>query len=340
MKFAVGYPVFYDEDQPFVEMIEPYRGHVEEIYFAWPGEPSGRSAMGVQDGAIDWSVRERLEQDLVTIREMGIKLDLLLNANCYGKLAMSRKLAGTITAMVEHLREVAGLEAVTTTSPFIARVLKDRFSDLEVRASVNMRVGSIAGMEYLADDFDGFYMQRDFNRDFAVIRELKAWCGEREKRLFMLANSGCLKFCSGQTFHDNLVAHEMEVAETINLQAPVLTCQKYLKEPEHRRAILQATWVRPEDLKGYEEFFPFVKLATRQHHNPARVLQAYVQGRYSGNLLDLLEPGHREAFQGCVIDNSRFPAEWFTRVCECSKNCHQCNYCGEVLQQVMVGEKN
>ena len=33
----------------------------------------------------------------------------------------------------------------------------------------------------------------------------------------MLANSGCLNFCAAQIFHDNLVAHESEVSETVNV---------------------------------------------------------------------------------------------------------------------------
>lgn len=34
---------------------------------------------------------------------------------------------------------------------------------------------------------------------------------------FRLANSGCMNFCSGQTFHDNLVAHEREINEIVNI---------------------------------------------------------------------------------------------------------------------------
>ena len=36
-----------------------------------------------------------------------------------------------------------------------------------------MRVGTVAAMEQLADYFDGYYLQKEHNRNFRVIKELK-----------------------------------------------------------------------------------------------------------------------------------------------------------------------
>ena len=46
---------------------------------------------------------------------------------------------------------------------------------------------------------------------------LKAWADANGKSLHFLVNSGCMNYCSGQSFHDNLVAHEAEIAETTGL---------------------------------------------------------------------------------------------------------------------------
>jgi len=39
-------------------------------------------------------------------------------------------------------------------------------------------------------------------------------------------------------------------------------------------------------------FFESAKLATRVHNNPKMVLDSYIRGKYSGDILRLLEPAH------------------------------------------------
>ena len=321
MKFAVGFPVCDDPDRPFVEVVDEFRDRIGEVYFAWPGEPSGRSAASDDGG---------FEESISAFRDMGVRLDLLFNANCYGREAWSKALGERVARIVDQAQP----DVVTTASPFIAQTLKSRDPNLELRASVNMRIGTIEAAGYLADIFDSFYLQRDYNRDFDRLRDLKTWCDERGKRLLLLANSGCLRFCSTQTFHDNLVAHEAQVSQTANVACEVLACRSFLAWPENLPALLQATWIRPEDLHHYEPYFPLVKLATRMHARPDFVLRAYAQGTYAGNLTDLLEPGHAHVLAGRTIDNARFPDDWFRQTSACNKKCHACSYCRETLARV------
>jgi collagenase-like PrtC family protease len=331
LKLAVGYPVQEDPDAPsFVDVVREFRDHIAEVYFAWPGEASGRSPMG-WDGAEQTAFEDALRQ----LASFGVKFDMLFNANCYGAEAFSSKLAERLTTLVERTQASAGLQIVTTTSPFIARLTKEHFPAIEVRASVNMRLGAVQAMQYVADVFDSFYLQREYNRDFERIAELKSWCDAHGKGLHLLANSGCLAHCSTQTFHDNLVAHEAELAGVENVPCETLACRTYLAHPDHLAAVLQSTWIRPEDLDRYTPYFDQVKLATRMHINPRLVISAYVRRRHRGNLLDLLEPGHHAAFKGKYLDNTRFPDDWFERVTGCAKKCHTCPYCQNVLGNVL-----
>ncbi len=337
MRFAVGYQM-PDEEGSFATLVGRYREHIAEVYFPWMAMPSGRSPMTDQRGRIDWRAQEYLERDLAEIRQMGVRLDLLLNANCYGHWAVSQYLRHTVESIVEHLVDSLGLDLVTTTSPFIAQAIRDAFPKVEVRASVNMRIGTIKGMEYLADLFDSFYVQREYNRDLGVVQRLKAWADQHGKQLYLLANSGCLSFCSGQTFHDNLVAHETDVSETVNVEEWAgTTCRRYLSQRERWVSLLQGSWIRPEDIERYEGLVSVMKLATRMHANPMLVVHAYASGRFTGNLLDLLEPGFGPLLAPYVIDNARFPADWFSRTTACDKRCDRCGYCAAVLEQALVG---
>ena len=338
MKFAIGYQMPEEGEEPFLEMVRDFQEHIAEVYFPWADIPSGRAPLTSQNGYTDWTAQERLEEDLAALRQMGIKLDLLFNANCYGSYAVSRFLENQVVSLLEHLQKrVNGVDTVTTTSLAVARTVKRHFPKVEVRASVNMRIGTIGGMQYVEHLFDGFHVQREFNRDLDHLRRLKEWADGRNKKLYMLANSGCLAFCSGQTFHDNLVAHEQEIDEMRNVPgwSPTV-CWEYYSDKAHWPSILQATWVRPENLHHYENSFSGVKLATRMHSRPRIVLQAYAEGRFHGNLLDLFGPGFSPAFAPYIIDNDKFPADWFERTSSCSRRCETCSYCRDVLDQTQT----
>jgi collagenase-like PrtC family protease len=338
MKLAVGYQLSEAGEESFVDLLTPWREHLAEVYFAWPGHASGRSPIGTVGGALDPEAFQRFERDLARLRGMGLRLDLLFNANCYGGDAMSVALEREVVSVLTRLSEtVGGAEVVTTTSPAIAWIVKRRFPSIETRASVNLRIGTVEGMRYLAHVFDSYHVQRDFNRDLDRLRELRTWADANGKRLFLLANSGCLRNCSGQTFHDNLVAHETEVSGNENLSGFMpYACWNYLRDRANWPALLQSTWIRPEDLHHYGDLFPVVKLATRLHERPQAVVRAYAQRRWSGNLLDLLEPGHSPALAPYVIDNTRFPPDWFERTSRCDRQCQRCDYCVEVLAQTLV----
>jgi len=337
MKLAVGYQLPDEDEEPLTDVVVDFRDRIEEVYFPWLDMPSGRSPMSARDGFVDWEAQARLEHDLRCFRDMGVKLDLLLNANCYGAHGLSQSLANRVCSIIEHLLAVAGLDAVTTASLMVARVVREQFPAIDVRASVNMRLGTVRAMEYVADLFTSFNLQREVNRDLSLIREIGSWCRANGKELHFLANSGCLSFCSGQVFHDNLVAHEAEIAETTNVTGwnPSL-CWNVLADRAQWVALLRNTWVRPEDLYHYEGLFPVAKLATRMHANPRRVIQAYCEGHYRGNLLDLFEPSHAPLLAPHVIDNSRFPGDWFERTAACDKRCQHCDYCATVLERVLV----
>jgi len=336
MKYALGYQL-PDEFDSISEIASDFKEHISEVYFALPGESSGRSALGATESIDMADAKKALETELHTIKKLGIKLTLLLNANCYGADAISVDFQNKIVESVRRLKDEFDLDSVTTTSPFVAMTIKNNIPGVEIRASVNMRVGTVKGMEYLSDYFDGYYMQREFNRDFSRISILYKWCSEHGKTLHLLANSGCLNFCSFQTYHDNMVAHETELVKNNNVKMSYPSpCWDIMKKQKDCALFLQGSWIRPEDIKNYEPYFKAVKLATRLHSNPRKVIAAYVRGRYRGNVFDLTEPGYSSLFKNHIIDNTLFPDDWFERTTKCAKNCSECSYCGSVAEKVFI----
>ena len=336
MNLAAGYQHFAD-GAPFAEIALAHPA-VKEVYFPWVGEPSGRPRLGYEEEDDAAELAAALRRDLTRLRAAGVKLDLLLNANCYGAEAMSRKLEGRIVEIIGTLVSWnCKPEIVTTASPFVARTLRQAFPEIEIRASVNMRLTTLQAFRYLSPLFDSYYLGRDVQRNPATVARFSDWCHANGKKLCMLANSGCLRNCPWQTFHDNLIAHSEEAMKERNVEGwcPHL-CWTLYRDAANFPEFLKATWIRPEDLSRYEGLVDVVKIATRQHANPEMVISAYERGSFEGNLLDLLEPGFSPAFYPTFIDNSAFPPDWFDRTAHCARECVSCGYCESVWKRVSL----
>ena len=338
MKFAVGFQLYDDGEEPFSEIIRSYKDSISEVFFPWQDFATGRSAIATRHGYTDWLAQERCEGELRAIKELGIKLDLLFNGNCYGEWAISERLRNSVASVIDHLDEIGcAVDIITTASPAIAHVVKTYYPDVEVRASVNMKIGTVKAMQYVQDLFDSFHVQREYNRDLNYLGELRKWADENGKKLIILANSGCLAHCSGQIFHDNMVAHEAEICEVRNMEGfNPYVCRRALKSREDWHLILSSTWIRPEDVHNYEGIVETMKLATRMHSHPGMVIHAYAKASFHGNTCDLLEPGYGRLLAPYIINNKAFPSEWFTKTSTCDKMCHRCGYCKSILDTVLL----
>ncbi len=335
MRFSVGYQ--YKTDGSWFKCIMEHKDRVAEVYFPWEGFASGRDPAALPEGMSRFGLEAAKRAELKAFHEAGIRLNLLLNGNCYGADSLSRAFFLSLGDTLDELITELGVSSVTTTSPVIAKFIKQNFPQIEVRASVNMEIGTTAGMAYLSNVFDGFYMQREHNRDFAYIRKMKAWCDKNGKKLCLLANSGCLNHCSAHHFHDNLVAHHAEIAKMDNAYEFQGICWDYLREKKNLDSYLQITnFIRPEDIRLYEEWFDCVKLATRASTHPERILRAYCEERYIGSVMNLLEPDHSGAVLPLLVENSEIPADFMENAGNCNKDCDSCDYCRRVLRNSLV----
>ena len=339
MKFSVGYqyPDEYSEER-FPEILQDYSDSTAELYFAPGNEPGARSPAAKASGLEENEAWEILTEDLIETRKMGIKLNLLFNANCLGAGSISKELQNRVVKITGDLMDICPLDTVTTASWFIAGVLKKHFPQLEIRASVNMKLGTLEALNYASERFDGFCIQRDINYHPETLRQISDWAKANNKNICLLANSGCLRNCAVQTFHDNLVAHlnELRQSECCMDQDPIF-CRRFYADDSHKEEYLcHSTLIRPEDVCHYEDIVPMLKLATRTHSNPRLVLEAYTSGKFTGNFFDLTEPGHGIFFRGKVLDNARITPEYWQVKSRCKENCSECGFCKKVMENALI----
>ena len=335
MKYIVGYPI--KENRAFVDEIVQNKDGISDVYFSWGDMPNGRSALSASGEGTAFEAQQRQWADLKKIAAEGLGLNMLFNGNCYGKDSQSRAFFQKIGDLTDYVHRECGLSSITTSSPLIAKFIKENFAGIDVRASVNMEIGSIEGICYVADIFDSFYVKRELNRNLPALLQMRKWCDENGKQMYLLANSGCLNHCSAHIFHDNLVSHEAEIAAMDNGYQFKGICWDYLAQPGNRAKWLSRTnFIRPEDLWLYEAMTPAVKLATRVNSSPSRVLNAYLSRRYGGSIMELLEPNHSGIFYPDYTDNAKFPENFAQRILNCDKHCQTCGYCESVMTSVTV----
>ena len=321
-------------NEPFQEVCGRNLARIKEVFFAWPGVLSCRPAPDYTP-----ELRARQIDDLKWARASGIELDTLFNCNCYGDLAISQELADFVGRMLREM-DTEGLmpDTVTTTSPFIATVLRRDFPRVRIRLSVNQRVHGSVGFESILPLFDSFYATRERHRETAWLRGMSEWARAHGKTIGIQANSGCLRQCPYQTFHDNLHGHDRRAQSKAGVPFgfSVFLCRENYAHGNYED-FLRSTWLRPEDLPRYEPLVDVVKLATRRHPFPGMIVDAYAKYSFAGNLADLMDARH--VFPKS-FDNGAFGAVqplWDeVRECACANDCRHCGRCAELMAKVFL----
>jgi hypothetical protein len=202
-----------------------------------------------------------------------------------------------IEALLEYI-ESAGVSAVTISLPFLLPVIKKRHPRLKVRVGVYARVDGIAKARFWEDEgADCITLESlSVNRDFALLAALrKALTIE----LQLIVNANCQLFCPLSGQHMVNLSHASQKGHPTRgfmIDWCVMKCSyDKLKDPVQ---YLRSEFIRPEDLGLYREMgYDSFKVLERGAPTPAltRRVKAYSEGRYDGNLLDLIQPfGYKE----------------------------------------------
>ena len=332
-KFAFGF--FFEKRNGFTfrDLVEQYAPFLQEVYFPWPGLLSAREIEGDPT-----ALRKRIIDDMRFCRSKGLKLDLLINATCYGDKAVTEAQRLDYFANLAEMDKAGILpEIVTTTSPYIAIITKMFNASIDRRASVNMRLNSTIAMEYVAESFDSFYICRDVQRDLPTVKMFDEWGKKNNKTICMLVNSGCLRYCPWQTFHETLLAHNFKhiLGELKALNMPPTLCVGIIKSKQFEE-VLRASWIRPEDLHQYKPYVSVFKISTREADRPDLILKAYTSESFNGDLLRILDPGFSFFVRPFIFDNTAFPKEWSEGKIAglCASNCTHCGKCADVLKRI------
>ncbi|MCR4576094.1 MAG: hypothetical protein K5787_20235 [Lentisphaeria bacterium] len=339
LKCEVGYQM---DDEGLLPTLRKYAERVAAVYFTMPCDPTYYGAWGKSMGE-EWKVKvTRFMMDLDAIREIGLSAVVCFDASCYGANYSSTALVDHVVETLQSVSKHIRIKAVTTSSFPVAECLRKMDSTIKIRASEELHFMDVRQLDFTSDVFSGYYIGYESARDLAKIEQMRKWCDEHgNKTLHIVPNNACLYTCPYYIYHGSVQSHEQDFLldsskdiERVE-NADAAPCERIWAKPENRVKMLQGMWIRPEDIRHYAYYFDSMRLATRTNKSLSNIVQAYCDGRWDGNLCDILEAMHEHPASYPVIHNDRFPKDWFKKTSRCGHHCESCHYCEEVLKKVL-----
>lgn len=358
-------------DDDLIDQIKEYP--VYEVYGKMQYDIIGG---GRPDNELIKIEKDIFEKHVKKVRENGMKFNYLLNGSCLANKEQDSEWRKELYNFLNYLKKV-GVNALTITNPFILIFVKKYFkNDFTVRVSTFACIDSYEKAKYW-EDMGADYICVDFvkiNRDF---KTLKYMCDNlKNSKIEILMTNSCLKNCPMIHTHTNGISHASTISNNKNNYQDwgLLFCQK--KELFNLEEYIKSPWVRPEDLHYYEKIgIEHFKITERGFPTKELVkrVKAYVNRKYDGNLLDLIQ-GHgvtevdkleiqkkdlkttediyneikkirglgcpRVANRHIYIDNKKLDGfiEFFVKG-NCHNECDKCNYCKIISQKVITKDK-
>lgn len=231
-----------------------------------------------------------LKREIKKIHERRLAFDYLLNAICMDNQELLSSTQAEIVRLLDLLRHLQ-VDSVTVSLPYLFGFIKRHFPHFRINVSAMAQVDSPDKAKYWEDMGASkiTLCNVTVNRNFKLIEDIR---GAVKCKLQLIANNGCLYNCPFAIPHALFASHASQkkhVSSGYALDYYRFKCTLF--RLNDLTNFIRADWIRPEDLPYYEGLgINSIKLVYRGMTTEAltRIVQAYSQQRYDGNLLDLL----------------------------------------------------
>ena len=172
-------------------------------------------------------------------------------------------------------------------------------------------------------------LNRDIDNMALIVRQVRDYLPDVSIEL--LANEGCFLHCPFKQAHDADISFTNLTGQNRKFQLNhELGCIRTLSREPHR--LLQSPFIRPEDVELYLCHVDSIKLCGRTLGSGflKRLINAYIDREYNGNLLDLLDTPHWLG-ERLFIDNSGLSFGFANMLSMCDNRCRECGFCEELF---------
>jgi hypothetical protein len=286
--------------------------------------------------------------DLIADLEMlkGVRKYLLMNSRIQAPQRYFDEGHLNLTVRIlTRMLDAGALDGIVFTDAQYLQALStaggEQLSRLEAVPSINCMLDSfdkvIAIMNFISITHfklpETIILDRSLNRKMDALAEISAKCRRKfpGMKIELIANEGCIFQCPFKPAHDCHIAlsNMGTPLDTFRLNHD-LGCIRYLKD--YPCQILKSPFIRPEDVKAYEKHADVIKICGRDLGSAflTKAVGAYLQGTFSGNLLELLDALNWMS-EKAVIPNEELPVDFQKQLSSCSKDCDACHYCEDLL---------
>ncbi len=328
-------------DPAYVQFLNTQKAALHSVHFSLflPAIPDGRHRPQAGSGFA------ALAAALKKLK--GPKKYALLNSRFHHpRLYGDRTLLAELAERLNMLHAEGCLDGIVFVDFYLLQALSDHAPELaralEAVPGVNCMLDSLERISACCEAIGRsnfrlpakLNLDRSLNRRPEALRNLSQECRRHFPgvKLTLLANEGCLAHCPFKLSHDAQIAFANlgPAANGTFAANRDLGCIRVLSEnPEQ---FFKSPFIRPEDQGQYEGVADAIKLCGRTL-GPAflmRAVKAYADGRYDGNLLDLLDT-LEWLVPTLYVDNAALPDDFYRQLTKCDRQCARCRFCKELL---------
>ncbi len=241
--------------------------------------------------------KKKIRDYIQRVHEAGLEFNYLLNASCFENRELTRKGQKEIRRLLDWLAELR-VDSITLNHPLLLKMIKKEYPSFKTRIGVFAAINSVQRAKFWEGEGADCLCLEDItvNREFKLLEKIRkaVLCD-----LQLLVNNSCFFSCGMSNMHMNMLSHASQSKHRNKgffIDYCIMRCtQDKLRD---RVNYIRASWIRPEDLVHYQKIgynnFKIVERNSPTYLLTKRV-KAYSDGKYRGNLLDLVQPyGHKE----------------------------------------------
>ncbi len=230
--------------------------------------------------------REKVQNFINTVHDMGLKFTWLWNGECLGYFKFNRKEQTRAINELDWLDDMK-VEYLTVADPYLAEFART-YSSIPIKVSVISEVNTVGralDWQELIGTQGIISVSYLANRNFPLLEAIKK---SVNCDLELLANDCCLQDCPFRFFHYTECSHASQNYDPLNCYYndwSSIACMN--QKCFHYEQLLMCRWIQPDDIEKYLHLgYDYFKISGRRYGTEwiFRALKAYSEQKYEGNL--------------------------------------------------------
>jgi collagenase-like PrtC family protease len=235
--------------------------------------------------------KSEIEGFINRAHELGLHFTWLWNGLCMGYSMFNSEQQSKALKELDWLDDME-VEYLTLADPYLARFVKKYHPKLKLKVSVISEVNCLTRAlkwQQIIGREGVLTLSVMLNRNFPLLKEVRE---ALECDIELLVNDCCLNECPFRFFHYTECSHasqDHDVLEGYYNDWAGIACQN--QKAFHPEQLVMGKWIHPADLDRYREIgINYFKISGRRYATEwlARVLKAYIEKSYKGNIGSIL----------------------------------------------------